>query len=605
MLLSSLPQLHAIVLLLLWFSPSSSFSSRSSKSSPGSRTKSEFVYPLGMAGGDNDGSAESLNDDISNQQRRTLFAGFDLGTSGCRVSIIEPLSSSPTGFREVYNDSVTWKDCGRDASGRYDDPESWWIAIQKLLKGCSLSSPSILDSVASICVSGTSASCLIADQTTLEVTRNPRMYNYDIVTSSEDSNDETSGMRTMKLLEKHLPSKHTARSSTGSFAKLVKWILQSPLKSNECLYHQSDYISTTLIAPNEESQRHSDWQNCLKLGYDVRNLCWPVEDWMGSCLREATEISEGKDSCDREGSDEDLIFGTLPTTIVSPGAPIGIVHEKVAKDLGLSENVVVVGGTTDSNAAFYAAAASGSESISGDDKIRIPYGTAVTSLGSTTAIKFLSKSYVEDSTLGVYSHRFPSRDIFVTASGDNGDDEESDNSNEEAWLVGGASNVGCAVFRALNFTDEELKERSKNIDPTTDSEAYIRYKYYPLLPDKVGERFPVADATKKPILEPIPETGESDARTEYLKGLFQSISTEVECTGYEVLRDLGASPPFPSRIMTAGGGSKNDVWSTLRQRIMNERTDTNAEKVEVGKAEQSEASYGAALLAAAGFRLRE
>lgn len=601
MLLSSLPQLHAIVLLLLWFSPSSSFSSRSSKSSRGSRTKSEFVHLLGMAGGDNDGSAESLDD---NQQRRTLFAGFDLGTSGCRVSIIEP---SLNGFREVYNDSVTWKDCGRDSSGRYDDPESWWIAIQKLLKGCSSSSQSILDSVACICVSGTSASCLIADQTTLEVTRKPRMYNYDIVTSSKDSNDETSGMRTMKLLEKHLPPKHTARSSTGSFAKLVKWILQSPLKSNECLYHQSDYISTKLISPNEESQRHSDWQNCLKLGYDVRNLCWPIEDWMGSCLQEATEISEGKDSSDREESDESLITKTLPTEIVSPGAPIGIVHEKVAKDLGLSENVVVVGGTTDSNAAFYAAAASGSESIGGDDddKIRIPYGTAVTSLGSTTAIKFLSKTYVEDSTLGVYSHRFPSRDVFATASGDNGDDEESDNSNEEAWLVGGASNVGCAVFRALDFTDEELKERSKNIDPTSDSEAYIRYKYYPLLPDKVGERFPVADATKKPILEPLPDTGDSDARTEYLKGLLQSISTEVECKGYEVLRDLGASPPFPSRIMTAGGGSKNDVWSSLRQRIMNERIGANTEEVEVGKAEQSEASYGAALLAAAGFRLRE
>ncbi len=625
MTFSTLRQLHAVIALLLWFSPSLSFSSRASKSLPGSKTKSEFVDRLGMAGSDNGGSVNNDSSDYvwNKQGKRTFYAGFDLGTSGCRVSIIEPLPSSPNGFREVYNDSVTWKECGRnlqdgkESSGRYDDPESWWIAIQKLLKGCSSSSPSILDSVASICVSGTSASCLIADETTLKVTRSPRMYNYDIVTSSEDFSDESRGLEAMELLEKHLPSKHTARSSTGSFAKLVKWILQSPLKSNECLYHQSDYISTKLILfPNTEtqsqkqegSQRHSDWQNCLKLGYDVRNLCWPVENWMGSCLREATEISKDSDSSGGDRTDEDLILGTLPTKVVSPGAPIGIVHEKVAKELGLSENVVVVGGTTDSNAAFYAAAASGSGSSGEDNTIKIPYGTAVTSLGSTTAIKFLSKTYVEDSTLGVYSHRFPSREIFATAAVNDGGDEQSDsfemdNSNEEAWLVGGASNVGCAVFRALNFTDEELKDRSKDIDPTTDSHAYMRYKYYPLLPGKVGERFPVADATKRSILEPLPDTGDSDARTEYLKGLFQSISTEVECKGYEVLRDLGASPPFPSRIMTAGGGSKNEVWNSLRQRIINECNEANAQEVEVGKAEQSEASYGAALLAAAGFRL--
>lgn len=540
-------------------------------------------------------------DDSAGKEQRKLFAGFDLGTSGCRVSIIESMPSSVDGFREVYSDSITWKECSENSDGRYDDPESWWIGVQTLLKDCSDSS--ILDSVASICVSGTSASCLIADRTTLEVTRSPRMYNYDVVTSSSSESEQKTGQQAIDLLAKHLPPKHTARSSTGSFAKLVQWILQSPLQANEFLCHQSDYISTKLIFSTTKGfQQHSDWQNCLKLGYDVRNLNWPLQDWMGSCLKEAMELSNGT------GNFQEQLLQTLPTKVVSPGAPIGIVDEAVGKELGLSKDVVVVGGTTDSNAAFYAAAASGSSS-GGDDKIRIPYGTAVTSLGSTTAIKFLSKTYVEDSSLGVYSHRFPSRDVFDTASSDAVDEhKETESPSEEAWLVGGASNVGCAVFRALNFTDEELKERSKDIDPNTDSEAYTRYKYYPLLPDKVGERFPVADATKKSVLEPLPETSDDEydnVRTEYLKGLFQSISTEVERKGYEVLRDLGASPPFPSRIMTAGGGSKNDVWSSLRQRIINEGVNDNDETVQVGKAEQSEASYGAALLAAAGFRLRE
>jgi sugar (pentulose or hexulose) kinase len=65
-------------------------------------------------------------------------------------------------------------------------------------------------------------------------------------------------------------------------------------------------------------------------------------------------------------------------------------------------------GTTDSIAAFLA---------SGANKA----GQAVTSLGSTLAIKLISKVPVDDSEKGIYSHRL-----------------------DDTWLVGGASNVGCA-----------------------------------------------------------------------------------------------------------------------------------------------------------------
>lgn len=52
----------------------------------------------------------------------------------------------------------------------------------------------------------------------------------------------------------------------------------------------------------------------------------------------------------------------------------------VASKYGLSSNVVLVGGTTDSNAAFFAAAGA-----------KPDYGIAVTSLGSTLAMKQLSR----------------------------------------------------------------------------------------------------------------------------------------------------------------------------------------------------------------------
>jgi len=73
---------------------------------------------------------------------------------------------------------------------------------------------------------------------------------------------------------------------------------------------------------------------------------------------------------------------------------------------GLSEECVVCTGTTDSIAAFLAARAAGP-------------GRAVTSLGSTLAVKLVSEARVDDARFGVYSHRL-----------------------DGAWLVGGASSPG-------------------------------------------------------------------------------------------------------------------------------------------------------------------
>ena len=259
-----------------------------------------------------------------------------------------------------------------------------------------------------------------------------------------------------------------------------------------------------------------------------------------------------------------------------------------------------MGGTTDSNAAFFAAAGADPE-----------YGTAVTSLGSTLAIKMLSRTYVEDAGRGVYSHRFPrfgTRDGGGGGGGegdgdddDDGDDEEED---EEAWLIGGASNVGCAVLRREGYTDEELARLSADIDPSADSPL----SYYPLT--KRGERFPIADGAKEPVLSPRP-----DCRKEYLHAILQGIS-DVERDGYGVLGELGATPRVPAVVLSCGGGARNDVWTAMRERRLMEICEKEKEeeeeiecgqrrnrrrRVEVRRATNTEASYGAALLAAASF----
>lgn len=92
----------------------------------------------------------------------------------------------------------------------------------------------------------------------------------------------------------------------------------------------------------------------------------------------------------------------------------------------------------------------------------------MTSLGSTLAIKLMSTTRIDDARFGVYSHRL-----------------------DDKWLVGGASNTGGAVLRQL-FSDEQLKELSKQIDPMEASSL----DYYPL--PTQGERFPIADPKMKP-----------------------------------------------------------------------------------------------------------
>jgi sugar (pentulose or hexulose) kinase len=462
------------------------------------------------------------------------YVGFDLGTSGARISVIESQVAASGGYQEVHAEAIRW-----DEKGAYDDADAWMNAILRLFRGASENLGG-LGSVVSICVSGTSATCLIINRDTKEVTRKPRMYNYDVVGSADD---DSFSKEAMELLEKHAPPRHTARASTGSLAKLLTWIKEKPLAKNEVLCHQSDFISLKLMEKST-SPVMSDWHNCLKLGYDVRAKKWP--SWMAECLDDAgaTDALSGD--------------GILPLHVVSPGERMGIVSSEMAKSLGLREDCVVVGGTTDSNAAFFAAAGT-----------RPSFGTAVTSLGSTLAMKQLSQVYVEDATRGVYSHRFP-----------NFEDPDA-----EAWLVGGASNVGCAILRKLEFSNNELDSLSSRIDPKTDSPL----KYYPLT--KPGERFPVADPNKEPVLEPIP----SD-RKDYLHGILQAIG-DVERDGFEVLQELGA--PAPTVLWTCGGGSRNDMWTEMRKRRLAtkfERPDIN-----VKRAECTEASYGAALLAAATF----
>lgn len=270
-------------------------------------------------------------------------------------------------------------------------------------------------------------------------------------------------------------------------------------------------------------------------------------DWLGFLLHGKLGISDYHNAL-KLGYDvghlcypdwlQNLPCHNLYPQVLAPGTIVGEVTTAISEQLKLAPDCLVKTGTTDSIAAFLASAASNP-------------GDAVTSLGSSLVLKLLSRTKVTATEYGIYSHRLGN-----------------------FWLTGGASNTGGAVLKHF-FTDEQLEQLSAQIDPNVPSPL----QYYPLL--QPGDRFPINDPNLLPRLEPRP-----DSDRKFLHGLLESMS-RIEQEGYRKLQELGAEPLV--KVYTAGGGAKNITWRKIRQRYLN---------VPVTTAEQTEAAYGSALLAA-------
>ena len=95
-------------------------------------------------------------------------------------------------------------------------------------------------------------------------------------------------------------------------------------------------------------------------------------------------------------------------------------------------------------------------------------------------------------------------------------------------------------------------------------------------------------------------TPKPDSRKDYLHGILQGIG-DVEREGYRVLGELGADPKSPTVVLTAGGGAANNMWMSLRERRLQDICGDDNHNIEVARANSADASYGAALLAAASF----
>jgi len=419
---------------------------------------------------------------------KSLYVGIDIGTSGCRVFIIDEDEQVVTHSSAPLPSSVFRN------NHTIQSPIDWWECCQQVLTEA-LSNVD-KSQIKALTIDGTSGTVLLTNSDG-GVLSDAYMYN-------DNSNNEQS-----LLIKQFAPKENGAHGSSSGLAKCLSLVSKYGNNESSVCLNQADWIAGNFL----NRYNFSDENNALKMGYDVIHRVWPK--WINKVINPKY----------------------LPQNIYQPGKVIGQICDTIATHFGLPQTVKIVAGTTDSIAAFIATGASN-------------IGDAVTSLGSTLAIKLISTKPVYAPEYGVYSHRLG-----------------------DMWLAGGASNSGGAVLKKI-FDQKQLDSMTNLLNP----KKLTGLDYYPLL--KKGERFPINDSELEPKLAPRPKND-----VEFFQGILEGIA-RIERQAYSRLEEFGAG--YPKRIISMGSGSKNIPWRVIREQYCG---------VNISTSSNSEAAYGSALLA--------
>ena len=383
-----------------------------------------------------------------------FFGGLDFGTSGTRISIINQKKELK------YSNSVSYK-------YGFKNPNSWINSCEKLLENLPLD---IKNNINNLAISGTSGT-LIASNLSGDPLGEAIPYD-------QACNDNKILIESIAFGEDHLQTPYS------SLAKALKLI--DKYGENILLRHQSDWITGWFL----KDWTYGEEGNNIKLGWDLMKESWP-KSYLNTSWQKCLPI------------------------IIKSGEILGQIDSELAERFKLNNKILLISGTTDSNAAFLAAGLNNEEGL--------------TVLGTTIVVKKINKTPIKEK--GITSHR---------VCGD--------------WICGGASNAGCGVLSKF-FSDLEIKELSRQINTSKKTSL----NFLPL--NSKGERFPVNNPFLEPILSPRPV---SDSL--YLHGLFEGLA-KIELQGWEKLYELTGS--LPKRIVTVGGGSKNPQWRAIRENVIN------------------------------------
>ncbi len=383
-----------------------------------------------------------------------FFGGLDFGTSGARISIIN--------FKKElkYSNSVSYQ-------YGFKNPNSWINSCEKLLDNLP---HDVKKNIVNLAISGTSGTL-----TACSLKGDPIG---EAIAYDQACNENKILIESITVGEDHLQTPYS------SLAKALKLI--DKFGENILLRHQSDFITGWFL----KNWTYGEEGNNIKLGWDLIKESWPK-----------SYVNSSWQKC-------------LPV-ITKSGKILGQIDTDLAERFKLNKKILLISGTTDSNAAFLAAGIGKEEGL--------------TVLGTTIVVKKFNKTPIKEK--GITTHRV-----------------------SDKWICGGASNAGCGILSQF-FSDLEIKELSRQINTSKKTSLNL----LPL--NSRGERFPVNNPFLEPILSPRPV---SDSL--YLHALFEGLA-KIELKGWEKLHDLTGS--FPKRIITTGGGSKNPQWRAIREQIIN------------------------------------
>jgi sugar (pentulose or hexulose) kinase len=310
----------------------------------------------------------------------------------------------------------------------------------------------------------------------------------------DDNRAHREGER-VAVAERELAGPSGRRRHPSSALPRLLWLLEHGVGVGAAdalrLTHCADLLAGRLVGtpvPTDES-------HALKSGYDPELRAWRTElfDALG------------------------LPTSLLPD-VVAPGALLGEVSREAARHTGLPAGTPVNAGMTDGCAAQIAAGA-------------LRPGGWNSVLGTTLALKGVCAQPIVDHEAGVYSHRHP---------------------DGNAWLAGGASNVGAGVLTD-RFSGRDLRALDSAAAQHEPAPAVL----YPL--STAGERFPFARADAQPI-----QLGQLGTDAEHFAALLQGIAF-AERLCLDRMRTLGASVEGP--LSLTGGGARSDYWCQLRADI--------------------------------------
>ena len=382
---------------------------------------------------------------------QSLALGIDLGNSGVRIAIIN------SKLDLIYTQSINY-------SKGLEEWQDWKSSCEVLIKSIPIN---LKENLAACSVDGTSGTLIACDQKGNPIQEAiPYYINY-----SEDYD---------------IFKRFSKKEDLKSFNSIGRALYLINKYGNKILIrHQADWISSWLTGNWELGEE----SNNLKLGWDLISKSWPKSFYNQPWLN------------------------ALPKIIPS-GNLLQKINKKKANELELPENLLIIAGTTDSNAAVIAVNPS-------EDQ-------AVTVLGSTIVLKKFVEKPIQ--SLGITNHLVYGK-----------------------WLSCSSSNTGGIILKRF-FTDQELKELSNQINPN----LRTNIKLNPLL--FKGERFSINDPNLEKVLTPRPI---SDAL--YLHALLESLA-EIENQGWQKLWELGI--PVPNQIVSIGGGAKNIQWQKIRERVI-------------------------------------